>query len=400
MDAMVGLAVSALAAWLYLLLGHGGFWRAGPTMPSAPDPAAWPDVVAVVPARDEAEILPATLPTLLRQRYAGSFEVVVVDDQSADRTSDSAIRAGASDPRLHVVPGSPPPPGWAGKVWAMAQGVSAAGGPSYLLFADADIAFGTGAVAALVRVAEHRRLDLVSRMATLHMDSFWERQLVPAFVYFFAQLYPFRRVNRPRSRVAAAAGGCMLVRRTALEAAGGLQSIHGALIDDVALGRMLKRRPHGGGLWLGLDAGGEVVSVRPHRRLSQLWEMVARSAYTQLRHSRVLLAATLAGLVALYAGPPVATVAGAMGLATGGPARTAAAVAAGAGLCAWFVMAATYAPTLRRYGLSAARALALPVTAMVYAGMTIDSARRHRRGAGGAWKGRAQPTDGPAERTS
>lgn len=376
------LALVALAAWLYLALGHGGFWRTGSGPPAGDDaagPADWPGVVAVVPARDEADVLPGTLPTLLAQDYPGDFRVIVVDDGSTDGTADAAARLG--DGRLRVVEARDRPGGWAGKVWAMAEGVRAAGEPEFLLFTDADIAYAPGTVTRLVRAAEAEGRDLVSRMATLNTRTRWERLLVPAFVYFFAQLYPFRRVARDGARTAAAAGGCMLVRREVLARAGGLGAIRGALIDDVALGRLVKRA----GGRCRLDLSRDVVSRRPYPRLADLWAMVARSAYDQLRYSPVLLAGTVVTLLLVYAVPPAAAVAGAAGLAA--DARHAALPAA-AGLLAWAVMAATYAPMLRFYRLSPLRAAALPLVALMYAAMTVDSARRHRAGRGGAWKGR------------
>lgn len=376
------LALVALAAWLYLALGHGGFWRTGSGPPAGDDaagPADWPGVVAVVPARDEADVLPGTLPTLLAQDYPGDFRVIVVDDGSTDGTADAAARLG--DGRLRVVEARDRPGGWAGKVWAMAEGVRAAGEPEFLLFTDADIAYAPGTVTRLVRAAEAEGRDLVSRMATLNTRTRWERLLVPAFVYFFAQLYPFRRVARDGARTAAAAGGCMLVRREVLARAGGLGAIRGALIDDVALGRLVKRA----GGRCRLDLSRDVVSRRPYPRLADLWAMVARSAYDQLRYSPVLLAGTVVTLLLVYAVPPAAAVAGAAGLAADAPH---AALPAAAGLLAWAVMAATYAPMLRFYRLSPLRAAALPLVALMYAAMTVDSARRHRAGRGGAWKGR------------
>ncbi|HEU5005761.1 MAG TPA: glycosyltransferase [Jatrophihabitantaceae bacterium] len=358
----------SLAIWLYLAAAHGRFWRTSITLPRGEDPGSWPSVVAVVPARDEAQVLPLTLPTLLAQRYPGPFRVVVVDDDSGDSTGELAAAAGAD-----VVRGGGPPPGWAGKVAAMATGVEHAGAPDYLLFTDADIAYPPDAVTALVRAATANRLDLTSQMVRLRAESFWERLIVPAFVYFFAQLYPFARVNGAGG-TAAAAGGCMLVRRAALAAAGGLPEIRGAVIDDVSLGRLLKRR---GRIWLGLSE--EIVSVRPYPHLRDLWDMVARSAYTQLRHSPVLLAGTVVGLLLTYVVPPAALVAG---FALGDW------VLAALGGIAWLVMAATFVPILRHYRLAPWRALLLPATAVLYVAMTVDSARRHRAGRGAAWKGR------------
>jgi hopene-associated glycosyltransferase HpnB len=383
--------IASLAAltWMYLLAGHGGYWRTGQRLPaSGAGRGGWPGVVAVVPARNEAEILPVTLRTLLSQDYPGDFSVVLVDDDSSDGTGEVALALGAQRPgRLLVVRGDPTPPGWAGKVWAMEQGRRAAGEAAYLLFTDADIGYAPDVLAALVRAAEDDDRVLVSQMALLRAETFWERLIVPAFVYFFAQLYPFRRVNRPGARTAAAAGGCMLVRRAALEAAGGLERIRGARIDDVALGRLLKRPPAAGRCWLGLTT--DVASRRPYPRLSGLWDMVARSAYTQLRYSPAVLAGTLAGLVWLYAVPPAAALGGLGWLAAGGGAV--AGSLAAAGLAGWALMAGSFLPMLRLYRLSPWRAPLLPMIALLYAGMTADSARRYHLGRGGQWKGRTIP---------
>ena len=392
---MPAAALCSLAAltWVYLLAGHGGYWRTDQRLPAAgPVPRAWPDVVAVVPARNESTVLPFTLPTLLGQDYQGEFSVVLVDDDSSDGTAEAALGLGDAAPgRLRVVAGRPTPDGWAGKVWAMEQGRQAAGDATYLLFTDADIGYAPGVVTALVRAAEGDDRGIVSQMALLRAETAWERLLVPAFVYFFAQLYPFRRVNRPGARTAAAAGGCMLVRRGALDAAGGLARIRGARIDDVALGRLLKARPSRARCWLGLTT--DVTSRRPYPRLAGLWDMIARSAYTQLRYSPVALAATLAGLLWLYALPPAAALGGLGWLAAGG--GVTAGWLAAAGLAGWALMAASYVPMLRLYRLSPWRAPGLPLIAVLYAGMTADSARRYYLGRGGQWKGRTIPA-GPA----
>ena len=407
---MLALSVACTAAavvWAYLVIGRGGYWRTGQRLPSfpAPSPAPsgaagelsrWPDVVAVIPARNEAGMLPAVLPTLLGQDYPGALTVILVDDCSTDGTAGVAagLGPGRGEPpgrpgrALRVVAGAPLPPGWAGKVWAMAQGLAAAGDlgtVGYVLFTDADIAWEAGALRALVRAAEGDDRDLVSQMALLRTATWWERVVVPAFVYFFAQLYPFPRVNSPRSRTAAAAGGCMLVRREALERSGGLAPISAARIDDVALGQVIKRQR--GRTWLGLSTA--VVSVRPYPRLADLWHMVARSAYIQLRYSPWLLAGTVAGLAFLYVLPPAGAIVGLAAGVTATPAAAApAAAAAAAGLAGWALMSLTYLPMLRLYRLSPLRAPGLPLIALLYAAMTVDSARRHYAGDGAEWKGR------------
>ena len=393
MPILVAACVLAAVAWVYLLVAHGGYWRTDCRLPvgggrAEPDPGGWPSVVAVIPARDEAAILPETLPSLLNQEYPGELSVVLVDDGSSDGTAAVAesLEQG-SGVALKVIRGEPLPEGWAGKVWAMAQGVAAAGECDYLLFTDADIAFGPGTVTALARAAVTDDRALVSQMALLRAETGWERWIVPAFVYFFAQLYPFRRIGRPGARTAAAAGGCMLVRRTVLAAPGDLEKFRDARIDDIALARLLKRPPVAARCWLGFTT--DVRSRRPYPRLAELWGMVARSAYTQLRYSPPLLVAVLAGLAWLYLLPPVAGLAGLAALAAG--AGPAAAWCAVAGLTGWLLQAVTYLPVLRLYRLSVLRAPGLPLAALLYAAMTADSARRYHAGSGGAWKGRTIP---------
>ena len=389
----IACAVAAVA-WTYLVAGHGGYWRTSQWLPPVSrEPDTWPDVVAVVPARNEAEMLPVTLPALLGQDYPGALTVIVVDDRSSDGTAEVAARLGCAAGRCKVVAGTAAPAGrWAGKVWAMAQGLGAAGIPAaagagpepdgYVLFTDADIAWEARTLRDLVAAAEADDRDLVSQMALLRTATGWERVVVPAFVYFFAQLYPFRRVNVPGSRTAAAAGGCMLVRRGALEKSGGLAPISGALIDDVAMGRMIKRQR--GRCWLGLSR--QVVSVRPYPGLASLWQMVARSAYTQLNYSPALLAATIIGLLFLLRPAP-----GRGGHRARRPARRRgrarmrpAALAAGAGLAGWALMSLSYLPMLRLYRLSPLRAPGLPLIALLYAGddrrLGPAALRRPRRG--------------------
>ncbi|MFD7406720.1 glycosyltransferase [Streptomyces sp. NPDC059866] len=385
MSAIAWTAAGSLVAWLWLLLGQGFFWRTDVRLPPRTEPAVWPDVCVVVPARDEAEVLPAGLPSLLAQDYPGRAEVILVDDGSTDGTGELARALAQRHGGLPLTVDSPgePPAGWTGKLWAVRHGIglARARGPEYLLLTDADIAHAPDSLRALVAAARTGGFDVVSQMARLRVESRWERLVVPAFVYFFAQLYPFRRIGRKGARTSAAAGGCVLLRTEAAERARIPDAIRHAVIDDVALARAV--RSIGGHLWLGL--ADRVDSVRPYPRLHDLWRMVARSAYAQLRHSPLLLAGTVAGLTVVYLVPPVALVVGAAG---GG------AAAAVLGGSAWLVMTGTYVPMLRYYRQPLWLAPLLPFTAFVYLLMTVDSAVQHHRGRGAAWKGRTYARPG------
>ena len=374
----VGLVIAsaALAAWLYLTARRGGFWRASVRVEQnpAPRPVSWPAVVAVVPARDEAEVIGASLASLLHQDYPGAFDVILVDDQSRDGTAALARQAAAAADRLTVISGRYSPPGWGGKVWAMQQGLDCVRRlrrpPRYVLFTDADIVFDRATLRQLVARAEADELVLTSLMVKLRCESVAERLFIPAFIFFFQMIYPFAWVNRPRHRMAAAAGGCMLARFSALTAAGGLEAIRGALIDDCALARRMKAV---GPIWVGLTD--RVHSLRPYPQVTDIRRMVARTAYDQLRYSPLLLAGTIAGMALTYLAPPLITLFG-----TGWAQLLAAA--------AWALMILAFQPTLRFYRLSPWRALALPGVALAYMAFTLDSAYQHSRGRGGLWKGR------------
>ncbi len=370
-----GLSAASLAAWAWLLIGRGGFWKAGERLDEADDASGpWPPVTAVVPARDEADVIGPALDALAAQDYPGRLAIVVVDDASTDGTA-AASRAALADVAGEVVPGAPLPRGWTGKLWALDQGIRRAAPDSrYLWLTDADIVHAPDTLRRLVGKAETERLDLVSLMVRLRAETGWEKLLVPAFVFFFQKLYPFPRVNDPASGTAAAAGGCVLLRREAHQRIGGLAAIRGELIDDCALARAVKR---GGRIWLGLADGSR--SIRPYDRLADIWSMVARTAFHQLGYSIALLIATVIGMLALYAAPPLAVVAW--------PAHgDDAALALGA--LAWLAMAGCYRPTSRIYGRGWGEAALLPLAALLYTAMTVDSAWRHWRGRGGMWKAR------------
>lgn len=392
---LVVLAGLSLALWLYLLVGRGGFWRAQPRLDDGmAKGGARPAVIAVVPARDEADVVGEAVASLLRQDYPGAFAVVLVDDHSRDGTAEAARRAadglGAGE-RLTVVAAPPLAPGWTGKLWALATGLERAAAllpeARYLWFTDADIAHDAGNLRRLVGAAEADDRDLVSLMVELSCRRGWERLLIPPFVFFFMKLYPFAWVADPRRPTAAAAGGCVLLRRSALERAGGLAPIRGRLIDDCALARLIKRdgREGPGRIWLGLTT--KARSLRNYSGLPGIWRMVARSAYAQLGHSPLLLAGALAGMALAYPVPPI--------VALAAPWHQVPA-AAGLAVAAWALMSVAFWPTLRLYRLSALRAPSLPAAALAYCAMTVGSALAHARGRGGGWKGRVLQRPGAA----
>jgi hopene-associated glycosyltransferase HpnB len=374
-----------LAIWAYLLFGRGWFWLCGERDDSAAankarnEAAAWPSVVAIIPARDEADMIAHSVGSLLRQDYPGPFSVVVVDDQSTDGTApvaSNAASAAHATERLKIVTGNGPPPGWTGKLSAMRQGLTeieaSARTPEFVLFTDADIAYAPHVLSRLVAIARAKNSVLTSLMVKLRCESAAERWLAPAFVFFFQMLYPFAWVNDPRRRTAAAAGGCMLVRREALHAAGGLEAVRNALIDDCALGTLMKGQ---GPIWLGLTES--VDSLRAYSTFAEFRRMVSRSAFAELRYSPLRLAGAIAGMALVYVAPSLFAI-----FARG-------AVQA-IGAVTWVMMAIALAPMLRLYGRPLIGGLALPAIAAAYVAFTFDSALQHWRGRGGYWKGRFQ----------
>jgi len=366
-----------LLIWLYLLLFHNGFWllRERDTQPVA-EPETWPSVVAVVPARDEADVIQRSIGSLIAQDYPGEFRIVLVDDQSGDGTG--AVARSLNSERLTVLTGGARPAGWTGKLWAMSQGsdYAAAFKPDYLWFTDADIAHSSDNLRMLVARAKDGNRVLVSLMARLSCKSAAEHFLIPAFVFFFDMLFPFGAVNNPRNTVAAAAGGCMLVKESALKESGGIAAIRHNIIDDCAMGRAMKRQ---GAIWLGLTD--RAVSLRPYPHIADIRQMVTRSAYAQLGYSPLVLAGTMLGLALVYLAP-VMTALFAWGISQL------------AGWLAWIIMAAMYQPMLRFYRLSPLWGLALPLIGIFYAAFTLQSAIQHWSGRGGMWKGRAQADAG------
>ncbi|MEB3293351.1 MAG: glycosyltransferase [Synechococcales bacterium] len=395
---MVEIAIAGLSLviWLYLLIARGQFWRTDQRLTEdVSPPSKVPSVAIVVPARNEADMLPISLRSLLSQDYPGDFFCVVVDDHSTDQTAAIAQQI-AQDYQQNQQPDVPPgdrftllsakplPPGWTGKLWALDQGVRYAiqqWQPDYLLLTDADIQHSPQNLHRLIHRAVGDRREMVSLMVRLRCQSGWEKLLIPAFVFFFAKLYPFRWVNHPKRKLGAAAGGCSLIQRSALERIGGIAAIKDALIDDCTLAQTIKssipESSPSNKIWLGLAT--QTYSLRPYDGLEPIWNMVARTAYTQLNYSPLLLVGTLAGMAIVYLLPVVALM---WGIVTGNLALV------GISGLTYILMVLSYLPMIQFYQLSPLWSLCLPAIALLYTLMTIDSARRHWQGMGGAWKGR------------
>lgn len=381
------LTALALLAWIYLTWMRAGFWKADIWLkpePSTPDPVN-ASVAVIIPARDEADTIATTLASLTSQSFSGTLKIVVVDDQSSDGTGSIARAASTENIPVEVINGTDLPEGWSGKVWAMSQGVEAACAgsalPDYILLTDADIEYAPHVLDKMVRTADAHSYTFVSLMARLDARGLWGQLLVPAFIYFFQLIYPFAKANTRYDSLAAAAGGCFLVRRDALEAAGGLASIKSDIIDDCALAKALKRARPAQDTLTALTH--EVHSRRDNRTLESIWNMVARTAFTQLRYSWLMLAGALIGLVLTFLVPVWGLFSWIFGDAGGRVGAISLATLA--------LMARTYWPTIRMYGLSPLWALSLPAAAIIYAGATAASAIRHARGSGARWKGRSYP---------
>ena len=376
------LAGLSLAIWLFLLLFWGNFWRGDRRIETEPEVLArCPTVCAIVPARDEAESIENSLTSLLNQDYLGKFSIVLVDDNSSDRTAEiaryTAERLNKSQ-RLTVVSGKPLALGWKGKLWAMQQGIAEARlrtTPEYFLLTDADIQHPTDNIRRLVAKAESQKLDLVSLMVLLRCQSFWEKLLIPAFVFFFQKLYPFAWVNSPDRSMAAAAGGCILISNQALTEIGGIATIKDALIDDCSLAKAVKSK--GKSIWLGLSE--TTISLRGYDNLSVIWDTIARTAYTQLNYSPLLLFGTVIGMIVVYLVSPVCLIVGIFTLNW---------LLITTSILTWLLMTWAYLPTIKLYKSSIVWAFCLPAIALFYTLMTIDSAIKYYRGQGGAWKGR------------
>jgi hopene-associated glycosyltransferase HpnB len=378
---VTALAVVPLLIWIYLLLFRGGFWQVSKHLAAVGLPkVSGRRVAVVIPSRNEANVIGQALKSLFEQDFPAPLHIFVVDDGSTDGTTEvaaiAAERAGRTS-SLTTMSGEPLAEEWTGKLWALSQGVAQAEAlaPDYLLLTDADIIHGRNTVAELVAIAEANRYDLTSYLVRLTCISFAEKALIPAFVFFFLKLYPPTWIASQKSRTAAAAGGCILIRPEALQRIGGLAAIRGEVIDDCALAHAMKSA--GGRIWMGLTSTTE--SIRSYGTFSDTGRLISRTAFNQLRHSPVLLIGTVVGLVVTYLLPPLL-------LLTGNrPAML-------LGLVAWLLMSVSYLPTVRFYKRSIVWSLSLPLVACFYMGATIYSAIQYWRGLGGEWKGRVQDT--------
>ena len=370
------LAAASLSTWIYLLLGRGGFWRVRPEQAPVAERTSGVRIAVVIPARNEADVIGASIRSLLRQSYSGHLHVFLVDDESTDGTSDGAARTaldcdGAD--RVTILHARPLPAGWTGKLWAVSQGIARASSlrPDYFLLTDADIVHSPENLGELVAHAQTGNFDLVSLTVKLQCRTLAERALIPAFVFFFFMLYPPAWVSRADRRTAAAAGGCILIRRSALERIGGVESIRDQIIDDCALAAKVKQN---GRIWLGTTS--ETFSARGYGGWVEVGRMISRSAFTQLRHSVSLLFGVALAMGITFLAPPLLLFA-----------RSWAALA---GLAAWLLMTIAFLPTLHFYRRSPLWAPLLPLISLFYVGATIHSAILYRRGRGGIWKGRIQ----------
>ena len=380
---LTGVSLLSLLGWIYLIAFHGRFWRsevifhAGENMGSLD---SYPQVVALIPARNESKTVQKTVCSVFNQSYPGLVQVILVDDRSSDDTVQKALQAARSrgkEDSLKIIRGSRLPEGWTGKVWALQQGfdeIQKNMQAKYIWLTDADISYSPETLAGMVGKMEKENHVLLSLMARLQSRSYWEKFLVPTFVYFFQLLYPFSKVNDPHDSTAGAAGGCMLIQSNTLERIGGFESISRCVIDDCELAKRLKKH---GSIWLGLTK--DVRSHRTYQQLRDLWETVARTAFTQLNYSGSLLMLTVFGLGLMFFVPPIGLV---LGLAVKLP------FLAFTGLFTWIIMSVSYVPILRFYDLSPGRILTLPLSAGLYLLMTLDSARRYWLGKGRRWKQR------------
>jgi hopene-associated glycosyltransferase HpnB len=383
-------SAASLFVWLVLTLFRGAFWQLRffdddialhyppPDVAAEGRSLAWPRVAAVIPARNEAASVTKLVESLARQDYAGEFHVFIVDDQSEDKTGElaaAAAQAERAENKFTIQRGQEWKPGWTGKLWAMQQGIenATAISPEYFWFTDADIAHAPDTLTRLVARAQSQSLDLASLMVMLQAKSLPERLLIPAFLYFFLQLYPPRWIENLGSRTAGAAGGCILLKRNALEKMGGLHSIRGEVIDDCALARGVKRS--GGRIWMGVTR--KSISLRSYQSFGEIRDLIARTAFTQLNYSGLVLAGTLLALSLTYFVPVVL-------LFSPQP------LVWRLSLAAWALMTLTYLPTVRFYRLSPKWAMLLPLAGAFYAWATVLSAIRYWLGRGGHWKGRAQ----------
>lgn len=373
------LGAGVVGIWLHLFFGRAWFWRIrsvdSETIPSLSE---WPSVAAVIPARNEEETIGRAVTSLLHQDYPGRFTLMIVDDESEDSTSSIALQAATdcrAGGRLRVERVCARPEGWTGKLWALRSGVasSASDSPDFFWFTDADIAHAPDTLRRLVAKAEQHQLDLTSLMVLLRTNTFPERALIPAFLYFFLMLYPPRWTADGELRTAGAAGGCILLRREALDRIGGLESIRGEVIDDCALARAVKKAR--GRVWMGLTRKSE--SLRKYGTFAEIRDLIARTAFTQLRYSPLLLVGTIVAMVLTYIAPIVLL------FTRDFSGRV-------LGAAAWLLMTVSFASSLRFYRLSLLWAPFLPLTALFYTYSTWVSAVRYWLGRGGQWKGRAQ----------
>ena len=378
------LSVLSLIIWLYLCFAHHGFWRRREFLDPVETPQAqdWPSILSLTPARNEEELITQSFSSILSQNYHGTLETILIDDASTDKTAycaKQAAKAARPTAQAHIIQAPPLEKGWSGKLWALQAGLDYIQDTGlkaeYYWLSDADIQHEPYVLRRLVNRAQKQDIALVSLMVSLNCNSFWENRIIPAFIYYFQMLYPFNSINNAKHKRGGAAGGCILIRRDALEAIGGFHSIKNKLIDDCELGKAIKHK--GYKIWLGHGVNSR--SLRPSTGLTSLWKMVTRTAFAQLSYSYIYLFLAILGMLILYAPPVFAFI---YGLFYAAP------ILACLGGLSWGLMALTFYPTLRAYQRPWPEGLFMPFTAHLFIGMTLQAGWLHFKGKHSGWHGR------------
>lgn len=360
--------------------------------------SALPRVSILVPARNEAEMLPKTLPGLLQQNYP-DYEVVLVDDGSSDGTGDVAERIARSLPpeaaaRLRLIRSREAlPPGWVGKNHALhlafesvcAQASSSARPSEWVLATDADIVFHPQALRAGLSIAEQKQADLVTIFAFMQCESFWEKLMMPGFGLLISSVFPQKLINSPRASVALASGGYILMRREVWAKQGGYRAIQSEMIDDLNTARLVKHSGHR----IFASATRDLISTRMYESFSEVWEGLRKNAFAGHRFN-IVKALAAAGGYLLCNALPLGVLAwfGVRWLSGGGKAVGPEVTAVTLAAAEYFLVGLLHMPVLRYLYIGAGYGLLSPLAATLYAVITVESMLRTLAGGGVSWKAR------------